>query len=153
MKYPKEETLSSDLWVVDDHIDINGSAVEVWPWLAQMGNGRAGWYSYDWLDNLGRKSFDFIDPELVKISVNQKIPFAVIIEIEPAKYLTYQFGARASMSYFLEPLSGQQTRLWGRLKFLRPPLGLKMLLKPAHLFMQNKQFSEIKKRVERHRQS
>jgi hypothetical protein len=25
----------------------------VWPWLAQMGSGRAGWYAYDFIDNGG----------------------------------------------------------------------------------------------------
>lgn len=25
---------------------------QVWPWLAQFGQGRGGWYSYDWLENL-----------------------------------------------------------------------------------------------------
>jgi hypothetical protein len=152
MKYSKEEALSPNVWVVDDCIDIKASPTEVWPWLAQMGNGRAGWYSYDWLDNLGKKSFDFIDPTLIKISNNQKIPFAIITDIEPAKSLTYQFSARASMTYYLESV-GEQTRLWGRLRYVRPPMLLKLLLKPAHIFMQNKQFLEIKKRVERHRQS
>ena len=35
----------------------------VYPWLAQMGFGRAGWYSYDWLDNLGRPSATTIHDE------------------------------------------------------------------------------------------
>jgi hypothetical protein len=29
---------------------------EVWPWLVQWGWNRAGFYSYDLLDNLGRRS-------------------------------------------------------------------------------------------------
>jgi len=28
----------------------------VWPWLVQVGFGRAGFYSYDRVDNLGRSS-------------------------------------------------------------------------------------------------
>ncbi|MFN8518641.1 MAG: hypothetical protein U0667_04430 [Chloroflexota bacterium] len=31
-------------------IDIEAPADKVWPWLVQMGYGRAGWYSYDVLD-------------------------------------------------------------------------------------------------------
>jgi hypothetical protein len=36
---------------------------EVWPWLAQMGCDRAGWYSWDRLDNGGRPSAETIHPE------------------------------------------------------------------------------------------
>ena len=43
-------------------IDCDARPAEVYPWLAQMGFGKAGWYSYDWLDNLGRKSATEIVP-------------------------------------------------------------------------------------------
>src|SRR3954471_24115246 len=35
---------------------IDAPPADVWPWLVQMGFGRAGWYSYDRLDNGGRPS-------------------------------------------------------------------------------------------------
>jgi hypothetical protein len=37
----------------DTHaITIAASADAVWPWLVQMGWGRAGWYTYRWVDRL-----------------------------------------------------------------------------------------------------
>lgn len=36
---------------------------DVWPWLVQMGCDRAGWYSWDRLDNGGRPSADHLHPE------------------------------------------------------------------------------------------
>jgi hypothetical protein len=33
-------------------IGIHAPVSAVWPWLAQMGQGRGGLYSYDWLENL-----------------------------------------------------------------------------------------------------
>jgi hypothetical protein len=33
-------------------VGINAGVADVWPWLAQMGQGRGGLYSYDWLENL-----------------------------------------------------------------------------------------------------
>jgi len=33
-------------------ITVKADAARVWPWLAQMGQGRGGLYSYDWLENL-----------------------------------------------------------------------------------------------------
>ena len=38
-------------------ITIAAPPEAVWPWLVQMGGyTRAGWYSYDWIDNAGRTS-------------------------------------------------------------------------------------------------
>jgi hypothetical protein len=47
---------------------------EVWPWLVQMGCGRAGWYSYDLLDNGGRPSLDEIDPALQSLAEGDVVP-------------------------------------------------------------------------------
>jgi hypothetical protein len=33
-------------------ISVAAPVAAVWPWLAQMGQGRGGLYSYDWLENL-----------------------------------------------------------------------------------------------------
>jgi hypothetical protein len=33
-------------------IAIAADSDDVWPWLAQLGQGRGGWYSHDWLENL-----------------------------------------------------------------------------------------------------
>lgn len=33
-------------------ITVNASPVEIFPWLAQLGQGRGGFYSYDWVENL-----------------------------------------------------------------------------------------------------
>jgi hypothetical protein len=33
-------------------ISIRASAAEVWPWLVQIGQGRGGFYSFTWLENL-----------------------------------------------------------------------------------------------------
>ena len=33
-------------------ITIQATPEQIWPWLVQWGQGRGGWYSYDWLENL-----------------------------------------------------------------------------------------------------
>jgi hypothetical protein len=50
-------------------ISIAAPPEQVWPWLAQLGFGRAGWYSYDWIDNDGQPSADRIIPELQQLQV------------------------------------------------------------------------------------
>jgi len=44
-------------------ITIAAPPESVFPWLRQMGFGRGGWYSYDWIDNLGRRSARSTLPE------------------------------------------------------------------------------------------
>lgn len=47
---------------------------EVFPWLRQMGFRRAGWYSYDWLDNLGRRSATRIHDEWQDVVSGSRVP-------------------------------------------------------------------------------
>jgi hypothetical protein len=35
-------------------ITIAAPPEQAWPWLVQLGYGRGGWYSYDWIDNDGQ---------------------------------------------------------------------------------------------------
>jgi hypothetical protein len=35
-------------------ITISAGPERIWLWLVQIGFGRGGWYSYDWVDNDGR---------------------------------------------------------------------------------------------------
>jgi hypothetical protein len=54
-------------------VTIEAPSSAVWPWLVQMGYGRAGWYSYDTIDMLGQSSRD-IRPELQDLQLGQPIP-------------------------------------------------------------------------------
>jgi len=54
-------------------ITIAAPPEQVWPWLVQLGYGRAGWYSYDWIDNDGQPSADRIIPELQQLQVGDQI--------------------------------------------------------------------------------
>jgi hypothetical protein len=49
---PGDELVPDADLVATRAISIDASVQEVWPWLAQMGQGRGGLYSYDWLENL-----------------------------------------------------------------------------------------------------
>lgn len=134
------------MYTTRDFIDIAASPQQIFPWLKQMGNGRAGWYSYDWIDNLGKKSLTHIEPEFQKIKVGDEIPLARIIELEENKKISFAFGSRATFSYELEVIPSG-TRLYAILQVDGPAWLLRLSLGPAHDFMQKKQFAEIKRRV------
>jgi hypothetical protein len=48
----------------------------VWPWLVQVGCYRAGWYSNDLLDNLGRPSATTIVPSFQHLEIGQWVPMS-----------------------------------------------------------------------------
>ena len=54
-------------------ITVDAAPEAVFPWLLQIGFGRGGWYSYDWIDNDGRPSVDRIDPALQRLAVGDRI--------------------------------------------------------------------------------
>jgi proline iminopeptidase len=54
-------------------VDIAAPPEQVWPWLVQMGYGRAGWYSYDELDT-NQPSVERIVPELQTLDIGDVVP-------------------------------------------------------------------------------
>ncbi|HEU5303561.1 MAG TPA: hypothetical protein VFU40_02850, partial [Gemmatimonadales bacterium] len=71
---PGDELLPRPLGSTTHAITIRRPRAEVWPWLAQMGAGRAGWYSYDFIDNGWTHSAERIIPELQTVTVGGLFP-------------------------------------------------------------------------------
>ena len=56
--------------------DDRGAAERVWPWLAQIGQDRGGFYSYEWLENLAgcrMRNADRIHPEWQRREVGEEV--------------------------------------------------------------------------------
>lgn len=80
-------------------ITINAPPEKVWPWLVQWGQGRGGWYSYDWLENLlgfDIHTADRIRPEYQNLAIGDPIcmsrsfcPSRVTV-LEPNRWLSWQ---------------------------------------------------------------
>jgi hypothetical protein len=49
---PGDSIIIAPAYVADRATLINAPAEEVWPWIVQLGKGRAGWYSPVWLERL-----------------------------------------------------------------------------------------------------
>lgn len=49
---PGDECVASADLVATRAITVHASPEAVWPWIAQIGRGRGGFYTYDWLENL-----------------------------------------------------------------------------------------------------
>jgi len=68
-------------------IAVRTSADKVWPWIAQLGQGRGGFYSYDFLENLAGcdiHSADRVIPEWQAIRVGDEVKLAPRVALEVA---------------------------------------------------------------------
>ena len=67
-------------------ITINTTADDIWPWIAQLGQGRGGFYSYDWLENFVVRAdlhnADRIVPDWQQISVGAEVRLAPEVPLE-----------------------------------------------------------------------
>lgn len=152
---------------VNHAITIRRPPHNVWPWLVQMGAERAGWYSYDFIDNGGHASAERIVPEYQKIAVGAIYPALpgardvfVVAQYEPEKSLVLAWRLpngkyQTTWCFALEPLGTDQTRLIvrGRVAGNYHPYGLPQWValpvgRMAHFIMERKQLTGIARRAE-----
>lgn len=96
-------------------IDVRAPAAQVWPWLLQIGQGRGGMFSYDWLENLAGcdiHTLDRIVPELQTLKVGDRIMMG------PQKGLPYYQVAlletgKALVLRSIDPATGAPGETWG----------------------------------------
>jgi hypothetical protein len=74
IRLPGDELIPAAIGSVTHAITIERSPRDVWPWLAQMGSGRAGWYAYDFIDNGEHPSAQSILPEYQNVVVGTVFP-------------------------------------------------------------------------------
>ena len=147
-------------YVATRAITIHAAPGKVWPWLVQIGSGRAGWYSYDRLDNAGTPSAAQIIPELQHLAAGDLVPMVAgkdiglwVKELEQdRRMLWWDQKGEYSWEWLLEP-AGDQTRLVTRLRAARHPWTRRMLYEAVaangDIIMIRKTLRGIKKRAER----
>jgi hypothetical protein len=177
-RLPGDEVVAQPRYQTTHAVTIHAPAGQVWPWLVQLGQGRGGLYSYDWLENLfglGFRSADRILPELQQLQVGDQVWLAPrdsgmplwyqVLDFQPPQALVLgPHGDRQealaqglpwpTWSFVLRELGDGSTRLIVRMRsdFKPTPLGLlanKYGLEPVHFAMERKMLLGIKGRAER----
>jgi hypothetical protein len=162
-----DELVPDAIGTLTHAIMISGSPGAVWPWLVQMGAGRAGWYSYDFVDNGRQASATRIVPELQPIRVGTVFPALpgvtegfVVLAFELQRSLILGWpnpdgSPLVTWAFVLEELSGNTTRLIVRVRggqgyrFHGLPERLSIpAVRLVHFVMQRKQLLGIARRVE-----
>jgi hypothetical protein len=160
-------------------VTIHAPVSEVWPWLVQIGQGRGGFYSYDWIENLmglDIRNADRIIPEFQNLKVGDTVPLAPngfgvpVAILEPNRALVLHGDTRAggpgapnmrpgdylnvAWGWFLNPIDERTTRLLERWRADWKPspwntLFYRIFLEPGAFLMERRNLLGIKQRAER----
>jgi hypothetical protein len=161
---PGDELLPDADVVSTRAVTIHAPAAAVWPWLVQMGSGRGGAYTYDWIENLfglGMHSADEILPEFQHLAVGDAFPLgpnrplmqAEVVDPERALAFRFQDGNWV-WSFGLYEDDGL-TRLVSRNRIASSAAALSArlagtyVMEPGSLVMERKMLYGIRDRAER----
>lgn len=147
-------------------ITIQATATSVWPWLTQIGQDRAGFYSYRWLENLvGAEMPDIrtIRPEWSTRSVGDRLIMAPvqkfgaiatmeIFDVKPGEYYIAK-NAEGTWGFFVRPIDSSRCRLvargtWAPPKNLVARLFHAVIFDPIHFMMEWKMLRQIRRLAE-----
>ena len=166
---PGDELIPHPAMSATRALTIQAPVDRVWPWVVQIGQGRGGFYSYDWLENLFGMDIhntNRIQPEWQSPKVGDIIPFwnengIPIVLIEPPRWMVMagSFAPQQPMGgswlFLLESPDSQTTRLIVRARvagFSPQWLSLflyRLFLEPAHFIMERKMMQGIKALAEK----
>lgn len=136
-------------------ITVAAPVEQVWPWLAQIGQDRGGFYGYEWLENLAgceMRNADRIHPEWQQREVGEPVPLhpatpgLPVTIFEPGRVI----GLEGWGIFMVEAAGPGATRLIarGRIPGGLSLLGYEALLDIPHFVMQRKMLLEIKAQAE-----
>ena len=140
-------------------ITIDAPPEEIWPWLVQVGLTRAGWYSYDILDNLGRTSARHIIPELQHLAVGDVIPMSPdgkqgmrVHSLDPPHSMIWGTPGDTTWIWQLDRQRDGATRLITRVRsryrWLSPSIAFSALLEFGDIWMMRKMLLNLRVRAE-----
>ena len=154
---PGDETVPAPRMQSTRAVTIAAPVSDVWPWLVQLGAGRGGMYSYDWLENaagLDIHSADRIRPELQHLKVGDTVPLSPdgglsvrLLQSEAVLGLAGTIDLRTGTmvpagvppsgprvdvgwTFVLRPVGSRASRLVSRTRYDYSPLAAGLVLRP-----------------------
>jgi hypothetical protein len=173
--HPGDDLVPMPRWQWTHAIEIERSCARVWPWIAQLGADRAGFYSYQWLENLAGcalRNAEAIHPEWAlregdALVLHPKMPPLRVVSLEPERGLVAYAApderareegrpwAAVTWAFLLEPLGRDRCRLVSRYRCAtsddlatRLSLG-PTVVEPIGFAMDRRMLFGVKERAER----
>jgi hypothetical protein len=161
-KLPGDELLPRAGIVATRAITIDAPPAAIWPWLAQMGGGRGGVYTYDWIENLlglDMHSTRRILPQYQGVKVGDEFPLGPgrpamqVAVLDPERTFTLRFADGNWVWIFALSAEDGHTRLISRNRIAAAeawPARLfgMLVMEPGSLIMERKMLLGIKERAE-----
>jgi hypothetical protein len=175
---PGDDLLPNPKYDATHAVTIDAPVEHVWPWIVQMGTGRAGFYSYDFIENsmgLGIHSESSIRPELQNLQVGDIFPLGPdnfgpkVAILEPERVMVLHGDSRSDehpavpmnpgefiavlWTFYLEPVDARTTRLIERFRMdytrtRQNKVFYSAFLEPGSFIMERKMLLGIKQRAE-----
>jgi hypothetical protein len=162
---PGDELVTRPTFNATRAVTVAAPPSMIWPWIVQIGFGKAGWYSYDLLDNFGRPSATHIIPELQHLQAGDLVPMYLGIGAPEGVGMKVKALQRerwvlwwddkthdTTWAWVLDPIDQQQTRLVTRVRmryrWTKPTILFSLLVEFADLVMMRKCLLGIKQRAE-----
>ncbi len=121
---PGDDIVQKPHFVATRAVSIKAPPTEVWKWIVQIGSGRAGFYSIDFIDNANVPSSRNILPKYQRIEQDYFIPFTPdqkkgmwVQDYQEHEYiLWWDRKGNATWGWFLRQTEAGNTRLITRLR-------------------------------------
>ncbi len=165
MALPGDELLEDPDVVTTRAIGIEVAPSSIWPWIVQMGSGKAGMYTYDWIENLlglNMHSADEILPQFQDRKVGDleqigsKGPRLQVAVLEPETALVVRSeNGNWVWAFCLYPTSDGRTVLVSRNRIASPGASARtrllntLVMEPGSLVMERKMLRGIRQRAEK----
>jgi hypothetical protein len=128
---PGDELVPRPCWSYTHAIEIDAPTTVVWPWIAQIGVNKAGFYSYQWLENLAGsrlRNSETVHPEwevrqgqqlllhprlppLGVVDVKRNLYFVAHAPVTDKVQLAGKPWVTSSWLFLIEPLGPERCRL------------------------------------------
>lgn len=174
---PGDALAGPDAYAWTHGIEIHAPAERVWPWVAQIGQGRAGFYSYELLENLvgcAIHNADEIHPEWQTrgpgdgLRLHPDMPALPVVEVEEGQYIVVggamdpasgdapaagDEGTRVSWLFLVERVDALRCRFISRFRIAPgsdAPAALRpWLVEPMGFVMDRRMLLGVRERAER----
>jgi len=153
---PGDEIVEKPSFNATRGVTVNAPPEHIWPWIVQIGYKKAGFYSWDVLDNDGVASAERIIAEYQQLKLGDAVPLsrdssATVAGLERPKELVLVFppDTPATWAWALYPIDSTRTRLVTRLRVRPGSMRAQFMLDAFEIVMMRKHLLGIKRRAER----